>query len=226
MSSQPPMAQADQATRTPIRIVLVDDHAVLRAGTRRILEDEPDLRVIGEASDGEGAITLATQSQPDVVVIDISMPHMDGIAASTELRRSCPLARLLILTAYDRRAYVRAFFRLGAAGYLLKSSSATDLIAAIRRIHMGEHVYDPAVLDLLAPVNKSPTEPTARELDVIREIALGRSNREIAEALGLTENTVEYHLRNAYGKLGVTSRSDALRRARDMQWLDSLGPLC
>ncbi len=91
---------------------------------------------------------------------------------------------------------------------------------------MGEHVYDPAVLDLLAPVNKSPTEPTARELDVIREIALGRSNREIAEALGLTENTVEYHLRNAYGKLGVTSRSDALRRARDMQWLDSLGPLC
>ena len=220
------MAQADQATRTPIRIVLVDDHAVLRAGTRRILEDEPDLRVIGEASDGEGAITLATQSQPDVVVIDISMPHMDGIAASTELRRSCPSARLLILTAYDRRAYVRAFFRLGAAGYLLKSSSATDLIAAIRRIHMGEHVYDPAVLDLLAPVNKSPTEPTARELDVIREIALGRSNREIAEALGLTENTVEYHLRNAYGKLGVTSRSDALRRARDMQWLDSLGPLC
>lgn len=219
-------APARRTAASPIRILLVDDHAVLRAGTHRILDDEPDLCVVGEAADGQEAIALAASDQPDVIVLDISMPGTDGIAAFGELRRAAPAAQLLILTAHDRQAYVRAFRRLGAAGYLLKSAAPGELIAAIRRVHLGASVYG---LPLVSQKSHSAgvlTELTARELAVIRELARGHTNREIAEALHLGESTVEFHLHNAYGKLNATSRADAVMAAQRLGWLDSSEPLC
>lgn len=207
-------------------MLLADDHAVLRAGTRRILEDEADLEVVGEASDGREAIALAEHTHPDVTVLDISMPNMDGLAACNELRRVAPEARILILTAHDQRVFVRALHRLGVSGYLLKSAAPDELIAAIRRVHAGEYVYADAVLAQLAAKEGATDEPSTRELAVIREMAAGRTNREIAEALHLSEGTVEYHLRNAYTKLRAASRADAVLSAQRRGWLDSSEPLC
>jgi DNA-binding NarL/FixJ family response regulator len=219
-------APSRRAASSPIRILLADDHAVLRAGTRRILDDEPDLCVIGEASDGQEAIALAASDQPDVIVLDISMPGTDGIAAFGELRRVAPEARLLILTAHDRQAYVRAFRRLGAAGYLLKSAAPRELISAIRRVHLGESVYGLPVVSQKSHSAGVLAELTARELAVIREVARGRTNREIAEALHLGESTIEFHLHNTYGKLNAASRADAVLTAQRLGWLDSSEPLC
>jgi DNA-binding NarL/FixJ family response regulator len=222
-TSSVPAPRADTAL---IRILLVDDHTVLRAGTRRILEDEPDLRVVGEAADGETATALAGSLQPDVIILDISMPGRDGIAAFDELRRVAPAARVLILTVHDRQAYVRAFHRMGAAGYLLKSAGPSELIYAIRRIHQGESVYGLPLVSQKSHPDGLSTEPTTRELEVIREVARGRTNREVAEALHLGESTIEYHLRNAYAKLNATSRADAVLSAQRLGWLDSSEPLC
>jgi DNA-binding NarL/FixJ family response regulator len=219
-------ASAGLTAAAPIRLVLVDDHTVLRAGTRRILEDEPDLCVVGEAGDGQEAIALAASTQPDVILLDISMPGTDGIAAFGELRRVAPEARLLVLTAHDRQAYVRAFRRLGATGYLLKSAAPSELIAAIRLVHLGESVYGLPLVSQKSHPAGSSKELTARELDVIRAVARGRTNREIAEALYLRESTVEFHLHNIFGKLNATSRADAVLSAQRLGWLDSSDPLC
>lgn len=208
-----------------MRVLLADDHAVLRAGTRRILEDEPDMEVVGEAGDGREAVALAERTRPDVILLDITMPNVDGIAACQDLRRVVPEARVLVLTAHDRRAYVRALYRLGAAGYVLKSAAANELVAAIRRVYAGEHVYDAALLQ--DPGRGVPEATlTARELAVVREMARGRTNREIALALGLSENTIEFHVRNLYAKLGAGARTDAVLTAQRLGWLDSSEPLC
>jgi DNA-binding NarL/FixJ family response regulator len=217
---------ACDGTPPPIRILLADDHAVLRAGTRRILEDEPDMRVVGEAGTGQEAIALAASNQPDLIVLDISMPGVDGIAATPVLHRVAPAARLLILTAHDRQAYVRAFHRMGAAGYLLKSADASELIQAIRRVHVGEAVYGPTILSQKSLQMDVSPELTTRELAIVREMARGCTNREIAQTLHLSESTIEFHLRNAYGKLNATSRTDAVLSAQRLGWLDSSEPLC
>jgi NarL family two-component system response regulator LiaR len=211
----------ESLTAQRIRVLLADDHVVIRAGTRRILEDEPDLLVVGEAGDGQEAIALAAATQPHVVLLDISMPTMDGIAASTELRRQVPHARLLVLTAYAHRAFVRHLNRLGASGYLLKSTAPADLIAAIRRVHAGEYVFDPTLMDQMEPNEAVTGEPTRREVQVLRELARGSTYREIAESLNLSPHTVEFHLRNLYGKLGAASASEALVSAQRRGWLDS-----
>jgi DNA-binding NarL/FixJ family response regulator len=208
-----------------MRVLLADDHAVLRAGTRRILEDEPDMEVVGEAGDGREAVALAERTRPDIVLLDITMPDVDGIAACQGLRRVAPDARILVLTAHDRRAYVRALYRLGAAGYVLKSASAIELVAAIRRVYAGEQVYAAALLDDRGRHDASGVL-TARELGVVRELARGRTNREIALSLGLSENTIEFHVRNLYAKLGASARTDAVLIAQRLGWLDSSEPLC
>jgi NarL family two-component system response regulator LiaR len=208
-------------TPRPIRVLLADDHIVIRAGTRRILEDEPDLQVVGEAGDGQEAVALAAETQPHVVLLDINMPNVDGIAASTELRRVVPHAKLLVLTAYAHRAFVRHLNRLGASGYLLKSTAPGDLISAIRRVHAGEYVFDPTLIDRMEPQPVVTGEPTRREVQVLRELARGSTYREIAESLNLSQHTVEFHLRNLYGKLGATSASEAIVSAQRNGWLDS-----
>jgi DNA-binding NarL/FixJ family response regulator len=204
-----------------IRVLLADDHAVIRAGTRRILEDEPDLQVVGEAGDGQEAVALAVETSPNVILLDINMPNVDGIAASSELRRTVPSAKLLILTAYAHRAFVRHLTRLGASGYLLKSTAPEELIAAIRRVHAGDYIFDPTLMEGMEPRQSVSGEPTKREVQVLRELARGSTYREIAESLSLSQHTVDFHLRNLYGKLGATSAAEAIIAAQRKGWLDS-----
>lgn len=210
-----------------IRILLVDDHTVMRAGTRRILEDEPDLVVVGEAGDGDEALRLAEDGQPDVVLLDIAMPNMDGIKTCQALRARWPEVHVLVLTGHDNDALVRTFQRLGADGYLLKSAGPHELVNAIREVDRGERVFGdvvtPAAGDATLP---EPLRPTRKELEVLALVARGCKNREVADALHLSVNTVEFHLRNLFVKLGASSRADALMRAQRLGWLDSQERLC
>lgn len=210
-----------------IRIVLADDHTVMRAGTRRILEDEPDLVVVGEAGNGEEALRLAANELPDIVLLDIAMPDMDGIKACRELRAHWPDVRVLVLTGHDNDALLRTFHRLGAHGYLLKSAGPHELVSAIREVFRGGRVFTGGEA-ALAEAQQVPDvlRPTRKELEVLALVARGRKNREVAEALHLSVNTVEYHLRNLFAKLGASSRADALMRAQRLGWLDSSDLLC
>lgn len=220
-------AQPAGAGTEAIRIVLVDDHTVMRAGTRRILEDEADFRVVGEAADGEEALRLARTHTPDVVVLDIALPGMDGVKVCQVLRAEYPGMRVLILTGHDNAALVRTLHAFGAAGYLLKSAAPHELVASIRDVHSGRPAYGEharSVLAELAPGD--PQHPTRKEIEVLRLVASGKKNREVAEELHLSVNTVEYHLRNLFTKLGASSRADALMRAQRSGWLDSRDALC
>lgn len=210
-----------------IRVLLVDDHTVMRAGTRRILEDEPDLVVVGEAGDGDEALRLADDGPPDVVLLDIAMPNMDGIKTCQALRARWPEVHVLVLTGHDNDALVRTFQRLGAHGYLLKSAGPHELVSAIREVNRGEMVFgDVATTAVGEGSLPEPLRPTRKELEVLALVANGCKNREVADALHLSVNTVEFHLRNLFVKLGASSRADALMRAQRLGWLDSQEPLC
>lgn len=213
--------------QAPIRILLADDHTVMRAGTRRILEDEPDLVVVGEAGDGDEALRLAEDDLPDIVLLDIAMPRMDGIKTCQQLRARWPEMRILVLTGHDNDTLVRTFHRMGAHGYLLKSAGPHELVSAIREVCQGPAVFageqpHAAQDDPLMEVSR----PTRKELEVLTLVARGRKNREVATELHLSVNTVEYHLRNLFVKLGASSRADALMRAQRLGWLDSHDLLC
>ncbi len=216
----------EQHERDAIRILLVDDHTVLRAGTRRILEDEPDLRVIGEAGDGEEALQLAETLRPDLVVLDIAMPHLDGVKTCQVLRKNWPEMHILILTGLDNETLIRTLDRQGIDGYLLKSARPAELIHTIRSIMEGERVYGERVSQVLSLPVHEDLQPTRKELEVLSAIARGLRNRDIANELHLSVNTVEYHIRNLFLKLEATSRADALMRAQRLGWLDSQEPLC
>jgi DNA-binding NarL/FixJ family response regulator len=219
--------QDEAAQSSKIRILLADDHTVMRAGTRRILEDEPDFVIVGEAGDGYETLELVEDAAPDVVVLDISMPKLDGIKTSQALRQDWPGVRILMLTGHDNGALVRTLYALGVEGYLLKSASAPELVGAIRAVHAGAEAYsDDASRALSRPVPTEMTRPSQRELQVLTEVARGRKNREVAAVLHVSENTVEFHLRNLYAKLHASSRADALMRAQRLGWLDNFDPLC
>ena len=222
----------DDATARPcehvsIRILLADDHTVMRAGTRRILEDEPDLVVVGEAGDGDEALRLAEEDLPDIVLLDIAMPNMDGIKTCQEIRSRWPDMRILVLTGHDNDTLVRTFHRMGAQGYLLKSAGPHDLVSAIREVFRGRQVFAGAETHTTAGAPAAEVlRPTRKELEVLALVARGRKNREVADELHLSVNTVEYHLRNLFVKLGASSRADALMRAQRVGWLDSPESLC
>jgi len=179
---------------SPIRILLADDHIVVREGTRQILEREPDLVVIGEANDGREAVALVSEDHPDVAIIDISMPIMNGIQATKGIKAIAPETAVLVLTAYDDDEYVFAILEAGAAAYLLKNARGSELIDAVRRVHAGESVLDPGVA----------------ETEVLRLAARGYSNREIARELGLSPRTIQAHMANIFGKMEVASRTEAV----------------
>ncbi len=216
------MSQAcKQYDQAKIRVVLVDDHKVMRAGTKRILEDEPDIEVIGEAGDGAEALKLADELLPDVIALDIGMPGMDGIRMCRALRERGGGPRILILTGHDKEGYVRALQKLGVQGYLLKSAGPDELVDAIRSVHAGREVFSSSIVRFLHPSDADVIpELTRKEHDVLAAVALGRKNQEIAEEQMISLNTVEFHMRNIMTKLGATSRGDAVQRAQRLGWID------
>jgi DNA-binding NarL/FixJ family response regulator len=204
-----------------IRVAIADDHAVVRQGLRTFLELQDDVEVVGEAADGEAAVELVAKTEPDVLLLDLVMPRVDGIEAIRRIRARCPATRILVLTSFADDHTVLPAVRAGAAGYLLKDVQPPELVAAIRTVHAGEALLDPAVQlrviralsrDVRAP-RREPTLPddlTPREAEVLRLIAQGLNNREIAERLFVTEATVKTHINNIFGKAGLRDRAQAV----------------
>jgi DNA-binding NarL/FixJ family response regulator len=209
------------AAEAVIRVVLVDDHTVMRAGTRRILEDEPDIEVVGEAGEGVEALRLVDELAPDVIALDIGMPGMDGIRVCQTLRQRSHAPRVLILTGHDKEGYVRAVHQLGVQGYLLKSAGPDELVRAIRAVHAGEEVFSSGIARFLRQDSAhGAPRLTRKEREMLAAVAQGRKNHEIAAEQSITLNTVEFHMRNLFLKLGATSRADAVMRAQRLGWID------
>ena len=212
-----------------IKILIADDHAFVREGTRRILEQEPDLEVVAEAGDGEEAVRLASDLKPDVALIDVAMPKLDGIEATRQIKALCPAVAVLVLSAYDDDQFVFGLLEAGAAGYLLKSVRGREIVDAIRAVDAGESVLHPSVarkvLNRFASVSsraqrKKPLELlTDREMEVMRLVTKGLSNKDIADGLCLSVRTVQGHLANIFNKLRVSSRTEAVVHALKEGWV-------
>ena len=195
-----------------IRVLVVDDHAVVRQGLRIFLETDPDFQVVGEAGDGAMAVRLAHALQPDIVLMDLLMPVMDGTQATRTIRRELAGVEVVALTSALDNDHVVAAMRAGAIGYLLKSAEADDLRRAIRAAAAGQVHLDPAAAARLVHEIRSPPSPealTARETDVVRLLAAGLANKEIGRVLGISEDTVKTHVSRILAKLGVQSRTQA-----------------
>jgi len=192
-------------TSRPIRVVLADDHALVRQGFRRILEDEPDIVVAGEAGGGAEAIELTDRLDPDVVVLDLGMPEINGLHAAIEIRRRHPRLPVLMLSMHADPQYVRNALDAGVNGYILKNARETDLIAAVRTVAGGGRFVSPELSESVHPPEDGADDPfsklSAREIQVLRLIALGRSNKEIAALLGVSANTVAVHRTNLMSTL-------------------------
>lgn len=208
-----------------IRVVLADDHPVVREGLAAMLDAEADLEVVGQASDGREASLLAADLRPDVVLTDLRMPVLDGVGAIAEIRRIAPEVQVLVLTTYDTDADILRAVEAGAAGYLLKDAPRAVLVAAVRAAARGETVLGPEVAARLVRHLRSDVEAlTRRELDVLREVARGSSNTQVAASLHIGEATVKTHLLHAFAKLGVEGRTAAVTRAMELGILPPPSP--
>ena len=208
--------------KTPIRVFIADDHAVLRAGLRLLLNNQPDMEAVGEASTARETLEKAAALQPDVILLDITMPDTSGLHILRALRERTPSARILVLTMHADEDYLREALRLGAAGYVVKSAADQELLSAIRAVMRGDVYIHPsmtrALLENLMPVNQPPTHDpwddlSEREQQVIRRVALGYTNREIAEQLHLSVKTVETYRARAMEKLGLKTRAQLVQYA-------------
>ncbi|MEA2268940.1 MAG: hypothetical protein QOF29_2569 [bacterium] len=198
-----------------IRVVIADDHAVVRQGLRTLLELQDEIEVVGEAVDGEDAVAQVEATAPDVALLDLVMPRLDGIEAIRRIRERCPATRVLVLTSFADDDTVLPAVRAGAAGYLLKDVQPADLISAIRTVHAGEATLAPSVATMLMEQLAAADEPrvrdelTPREHDVLAQLARGQPNKVIARELGVSERTVKTHVSNILGKLDLTDRTQA-----------------
>ncbi|MFH0913925.1 MAG: response regulator transcription factor [Chloroflexota bacterium] len=211
-----------------IRILIADDHVVVREGTRQILEQEPDLEVVAEASDGEEAVKLAAETKPHVALMDIAMPRVDGIEATKRIKAQHPEIAVLILSAYDDDQFVFSLLEAGAAGYLLKSIRGKELVDAVHAVHAGESVLHPVIARKVlnrfispaeAPRKKPAEVLSEREMEVLRLASRGLSNQDIAQELCLSLRTVQAHLGHIFNKLQVSSRTEAVVRALKEGWM-------
>ena len=233
MKTQTPPAPAPSLSASgTIRIVVADDHAIMRDGLRALIEGQPDLEVVGEATNGQEAWLRSCQLVPDVLVLDLSMPGIGGAEATERITKACPTVRVLALTMHEERGYVARLLRAGAAGYVLKRSASAELVRAIRAVAAGGTYVDPSLAGALLAVHGTRTphgpattaadgarELTLREREVLELVARGYSNKEIGAALEVSVKTVETHKANAMTKLGLTSRAAVVRFAMDQGWL-------
>lgn len=211
-------------TRDKLTVLIADDHPLVREALHRALEGEEDIEVVAEVGDGEEAVKFASELKPDVAVMDIVMPKLNGIEATRKIKEIAPDTAILILTAYDDDEYVLGLLDAGAAGYLLKSARGRDLVGAIRAIRSGESVLHPKIIAKLlkratiAPAgeHKASDLLSERESEILKLVTSGMSNKEIAEKLFLSQRTIKAHLTNIFNKLNVASRSEAI--VKGLQW--------
>jgi DNA-binding NarL/FixJ family response regulator len=199
-------------SNSPITVLLVDDHALVRVGFRRMLEDEPDIQVVGEASDGSEAVRIAAELKPQVIVMDFALPSMNGAAATNSIVKANPEIAVLILSMHSEPNYVRTCLESGARGYLLKNAMDLELVDAVRKVSQGVQVLDPR----LAPIPSAKSTGhnlTPREMEVLELIVHGKSNKEIATLLGLSTNTVNVHRANIMQALEIHNTADLVVHA-------------
>ena len=207
-------------TEHKLKVLIVDDHPLLREALRRALDGKRDMEIVAEAGDGEEAVKLTSELKPDVVIMDIVMPKLNGIEATKKIKEVTPNTAVLILTAYNDEEYILGLLDAGAAGYLLKSARGSDLVEAVRAIQAGESVLHPNIIaKLLKRAMTGPVEGhqrsellSERESEVLKLVALGMSNKEVATKLLVSERTIKAHLTNIFNKLNVASRSEAIVR--------------
>ena len=213
---------------TPLRILVADDHAIVRQGLKLLIDNQPDMTVVAEAADGETALEQAAASNPDIVVMDISMPNMNGLVATRTLKRRRPEVMVVALSRHEDDQYLEELLRAGASAYVLKQSAPVEFLQAIRAVAAGGIYIDPAMtprvadglLSGKAPVRSEPAPRlTERESEVLRLVAIGHSNVEIATLLDISVKTVEVHKTNAMRKLGLTGRVDVVRYGVLQGWL-------
>jgi two-component system, NarL family, response regulator NreC len=211
-----------------LRIVLAEDHNIVREGIRLLVNGQPDMEVVAEASDGQSAVECAREQRPDIVLMDISMPELNGLRAARKLKQMCPEVKILTLTRHTDDGYLQQLIGAGVSGYVLKQSAPSELVNAIRAVAAGRAYLDPALTQKVmggyagqaAKRGNSKGRPTDREAEVLRLIAWGYSNKEIGSRLDLSVKTVEAHKSNAMRKLDISSRIDIVRYAILQGWME------
>ena len=210
------------------KVLIADDHAIVRTGLRALLHSEPTLQLVGEATGGYEAIEMVANFQPDILVLDLSMPDLDGIAVTRQLQPLYPDLKILILTLHEDEALLRESIKSGASGYILKRAAESELISAIQIVMRGDMYVDPSMLRSLIGEQPQPANAghesvdplTPREIDVLKLIVQGYTNRQVGEELNISVRTVEGHRANLSGKLGLRSRVELVRYAREHGFLE------